>query len=227
MLSGLAIVALGAGITGVAGRNVAHQPVAGFERLDLGALSELAWIGRIVFSQNIMIYVCILIVLVTWWAIENSRYGLKLRAVGEDPATADTAGVNVLLYRFFAVLLSGAFCGLAGAYLSIASSQVWVEGMVAGRGWIAIALVIFARWRPLRALAGADSLIPRLQVIGADVPVYLMQALPYLLTLAVLVIPAVMFRRPDVSPSASRRTTLAPACVPQEPVHGQHRLKKN
>ena len=208
VLSGLAVVALGAGITGIVGRAVAHQPVAGFERLDMGFLSDIPWIGKIVFSQNIMIYACILIVIATWWAIESTRYGLKLRAVGEDPATADTSGVNVLFYRFIAVLCSGALCGLAGAYLSIASSQVWVEGMIAGRGWIAIALVIFARWKPLRALAGAilfggaDSLIPRLQAIGADIPVYLMLALPYVLTLAVLVIPAIMFKRADVSPSA-------------------------
>jgi simple sugar transport system permease protein len=208
VLSGLAVVAVGAGITGIVGRPVAHQPVAGFDKLDLGFLSDIPWIGKILFSQDILIYVCILIVIVTWWVIERSVVGLRLSAVGEDPATSDTAGVNVHIYRFNAVIISGLFCGLAGAYLSIASSQVWVEGMVAGRGWIAVALVIFARWRPMRALGGAflfaaaEALIPRLQAIGADIPIYLMLALPYVLTLAVLIIPAVLFKRPDVSPSS-------------------------
>jgi ABC-type uncharacterized transport system permease subunit len=207
VLSGLAIVALGSGITGVVGRSIAHQPVTGFGEIDLGFLSEIPVIGKILFHQDILIYLCIPLVILTWWVLERSTVGLKLSAVGEDPATADTAGVNVTMYRFVAILISGAFCGLAGAYLSIASSQVWVEGMIAGRGWVAVALVIFARWKPLGALtgailfAGAEALIPRLQAIGADIPVYLMLALPYVITLAVLIIPAVLFKRPNASPS--------------------------
>jgi ABC-type uncharacterized transport system permease subunit len=207
VLSGLAIVALGSGITGVVGRSVAHQPVTGFGKIDLDFLTEIPVIGKILFYQDILIYLCIPLVILTWWMIERSTVGLKLSAVGEDPATADTAGVNVTLYRFVAILVSGAFCGLAGAYLSIASSQVWVEGMIAGRGWVAVALVIFARWKPLGALtgailfAGAEALIPRLQAIGADIPVYLMLALPYVITLAVLILPAVLFKRPNASPS--------------------------
>lgn len=207
VLTGLAIVALGSGITGVVGRSVAHQPVTGFEKINLGIATDLPVLGKILFHQDILIYLCVPIVILTWWVIERSTIGLKLSAVGEDPATADTAGVNVTLYRFFAILVSGAFCGLAGAYLSIASSQVWVEGMIAGRGWVAVALVIFARWKPIGALtgailfAGAEALIPRLQAIGADIPVYLMIALPYVLTLAVLIIPAVLFKRPNASPT--------------------------
>ena len=207
VLSGLAIVALGSGITGVVGRAIAHQPVVGFEKIDLGFLTQIPVLGKFLFFQDILIYLCIPIIILTWWIIERSTIGLKLTAVGEDPATADTAGVNVTLYRFNAILLSGAFCGLAGAYLSIASSQVWVEGMIAGRGWVAVALVIFARWKPLGALtgailfAGAEALIPRLQAIGADIPVYLMLALPYVLTLAVLILPAIFFKLPSVSPT--------------------------
>jgi ABC-type uncharacterized transport system permease subunit len=207
VLSGLAIVALGSGITGVVGRSIAHQPVTGFGRIDMGFLSQIPVLGKILFYQDILIYLCIPLVILTWWVLERSTVGLKLSAVGEDPATADTAGVNVTKYRFVAILISGAFCGLAGAYLSIASSQVWVEGMIAGRGWVAVALVIFARWKPLGALtgailfAGAEALIPRLQAIGADIPVYLMLALPYVLTLAVLILPAVLFKRPNASPS--------------------------
>ncbi len=207
VLTGLAIVALGAGITGVVGRPIAHLPVAGFERINMGFLTDIPLLGKILFFQDVLIYLCIPLVIFSWWAIERSMVGLKLSAVGEDPAAADSSGVHVALYRFVAVLFSGAFCGLAGAYLSIASSQVWVEGMIAGRGWVAVALVIFARWRPLGALTGAilfggaEALIPRLQAIGADIPVYLMIALPYVITLAVLIIPAILFKRQSAAPT--------------------------
>ena len=137
-----------------------------------------------------------------------SNIGLQLRAVGEEPATADIAGVSVNMYRFAAVLISGALCGLAGAYLSIASSQIWVEGMIAGRGWIAIALVIFARWNPMRAVlgamifGGAEALIPRLQAIGADLPIYIVMMLPYVLTLFVLIAPAIFRRSLSAQPAS-------------------------
>lgn len=197
VLSGLTIVALGAGITGVIGRPYAHQPVAGFEKIDLGRLTDIPWIGRIAFHQDPLIYVVLALVVLVWWIMMRTNRGLGLRAVGEDPATADVAGINVHLYKFTAIVCSGALCGFAGAYLSIASSRIWVEGMIAGRGWIAVALVIFSQWHPLRAVAGAlifggaEALTPQLLAIGAEVPVYLMMMLPYLLTLGVLISMAV------------------------------------
>ena len=133
--------------------------------------------------------------------------GLRLRAVGEDPATADIAGVNIQIFRLTAVTLGGAMCGLAGAYLVLATSHVWVEHMVAGRGWIVIALVIFSGWRPGRAVigafifGGAEALIPRIQAVGIDVPIYLVGMLPYVLTLAVLIIPTIL--RGEKSPAPS------------------------
>lgn len=208
VLSGLTIVALGSGLTGVIGRSYVHQPVTGFEKVDLGFVSDIPWIGQIVFSQNPMVYVTVVLVILIWWGLMHSNLGLRLRAVGEDPATADIAGVSVNKYRFAAVLMSGALCGLAGAYLSIASSQIWVEGMIAGRGWIAIALVIFARWLPLRAVVGAiifggaDALVPRLQAIGAGVPVYLLMLLPYVVTLFVLIAPAIFRRSLSAEPAS-------------------------
>jgi simple sugar transport system permease protein len=208
VLSGLTIVALGAGLTGVIGRSYVHQPVTGFEKLDLGFLSNIPWVGHIIFSQNPMVYVTIVLVVLIWWGLMYSNLGLQLRAVGEEPATADIAGVSVNMYRFAAVLISGALCGLAGAYLSIASSQIWVEGMIAGRGWIAIALVIFARWNPMRAVlgamifGGAEALIPRLQAIGADLPIYLVMMLPYVLTLFVLIAPAIFRRSLSAQPAS-------------------------
>src|SRR5690606_25032305 len=112
-------------------------------------------------------------------------------------------GLNVQRQRMLAVIAGGALCGLGGGYLALVSSQVWVEGMTQGRGWIAVGLVIFARWRPLLALAGAllfgaiEAMIPRVQAVGAAVPVYLMTMLPYLATLAVLVLAALRRRRDD------------------------------
>lgn len=207
VLSGLTVVALGAGITGVLGRSYMHQPITGIEKLDLGALSDIPVLGKILFQQDPLVYLTIVIVAAMWFGLSRTRSGLRLRAVGEEPATADVSGVDVQLYQFGAMLLAGAACGLAGAYLSIVSSQVWVEGMIAGRGWIAVALVIFARWDPLRAVlgavifGGAEALTPRLLAIGADVPVYLMNMLPYVVTLAILIFPYLWKRGESAAPS--------------------------
>ena len=122
----------------------------------------------------------------------KTRVGLRLRAIGEDPPTADSVGVPVQIYQVAAALVSGLLLGLAGGYLTVVGAQVWTEGMVAGRGWIALALVVFAQWSPTRAIIGAfvfgaaDALIPRLQAIGADIPVYFLSMFPYALTIAVL-----------------------------------------
>ncbi len=189
-LAGLATVALGLGITGVLGRSHVQKPFDGVPRL-----SETSWgaeLPRVLGQQTLMLPLALLLLLLVAWFLTRSAAGLRLRAVGEDPGAADVAGVDVQIVQLGAVLTSGAFGGLAGAYLSVASAHVWVEGMVAGRGWVVIALVIFARWRPLRCLAaallfgGTEALMPRLQALGVDFPVYLGAMLPYVLTLAVL-----------------------------------------
>lgn len=193
VITGLVIVALGAGLTGLLGRDYVSQTLPGFKALNWGGLADVAIIGPILFKQNLLTYVAFLLVVVVWYLLFKSLIGLRLRAVGEDPATADASGVPVLLTRFVAVIIGGGFCGAAGGYLALASSNIWVEGMIGGRGWIAIGLVIFARWRPKLALIGAllfgaiEALIPRVQATGADVPIYLLMMLPYLATLGVLV----------------------------------------
>ena len=198
VLTGLIIVAFGDGLTGVVGRPYMFEKVAGFRNLDL---------GPILFQQDIPVYAAAALAVAVWWGLDRSDVGLRLRAVGEDPATADIAGVNVQLFRLSAVVLGGALCGLAGAYLALASSFVWIEHMVAGRGWIVIALVIFSGWRPGRAVVGAlifggaEALIPRIQAMGFDVPIYLVGMLPYVLTLAVLIVPTVL--RGERSPAPS------------------------
>ena len=194
VVSGLILVALGAGITGLLGRNIVGQTLPGFSDLDLGAVSDLPIVGPLIFSQNSLTYISFLFTVIVWWWMYRSVHGLRLRGVGESPSTADANGINVIATRFIAVVVGGAFCGLAGGYLALASSFVWVEGMIAGRGWIAIGLVIFARWNPRHAIVGAllfgavEALIPRVQATGVDVPIYLMMMLPYLTTLGVLVI---------------------------------------
>lgn len=206
ILAGLATVALGGGITAVIGRPYLHKTFPGLLKLDPGAIGNLPLVGGLIFRQDLLAYLGLLLVLVLWWGLRATRTGLKLRAVGEDPATADVAGVDIQLYQAGAVLACGALCGLAGAYLSIVSSNVWVEGMVNGRGWIALALVIFARWSPARAIlgavifGGADAALPRLLALGAQVPTYLLSTLPYLLTILVLVLAALGGRRGSAEP---------------------------
>lgn len=194
VVSGLILVALGAGVTGLLGRDIVGQTLPGFREVDLWFLSDLPVVGPVIFHQNTLTYLSFLFAVLVWWWMYRSVSGLRFRAVGESPSTADANGINVIAARFLAVVVGGAFCGLAGGYLALASSFIWVEGMVAGRGWIAIGLVIFARWNPRQAILGAllfgaiEALIPRVQATGMDVPIYLMMMLPYLTTLGVLVV---------------------------------------
>jgi len=200
-LAGLATVAIGLGLTGTIGRPFVQKTFSGLP--DFYALFGLrgaeAWV-RLVGHQDAITLLAPVAALAAWWWLYRTRPGLKLRAVGENPAAADIAGTDVQKTQLGAVLFSGLLCGLGGAYLTVAVSHVWVENMIAARGWIAIALVIFARWSPARAILGAvvfgsaDALVPRLQAIGADVPVYLMMMLPYALTLLVLFLTALRGR---------------------------------
>ena len=208
-LSGLAIVALGAGLGAVVGRAWVHKPFAGIPDWHLGeALTAIPLVGPALFRQDPIVYASLALAALLAWVLTRTRMGLRLRAVGEDPATADAAGVDVLLHRLGAVLVGGLLIGLAGGYLAVVASRVWVDGMVAGRGWIAVALVVFAQWRPGRAILGAllfgaaDALLPRLQAVGVAVPPYLMAMLPYALTILVLVAVGLSGRGRGGQPSA-------------------------
>jgi simple sugar transport system permease protein len=151
---------------------------------------------RIILGHNLLVYIAFLAVPLTWWVIYRTRFGLRLRAVGENPAAVDTAGISVIWLRYRAVIICGVLCGFAGAYLSIAQSVGFTKDMSAGRGFIALAALIFAKWRPWPALgacflfgfldAGANILQGRdLPLIG-DIPVQFIQALPYVLTVILL-----------------------------------------
>ena len=208
VITGLVIVALGSGLTGLFGRYYVGKTLPGFKPLEWSGLTELEIIGPILFRQNILTYIALLLVIIVSYVLFKTLTGLRFRAVGEAPATADASGVNVLWIRFLAVIVGGGFCGIAGGYLALASSFIWVDGMIAGRGWIAIGLVIFARWRPSIALLGAllfgaiEALIPRVQATGADVPIYLLMMLPYLATLAVLIIASITHGRDSDEPGS-------------------------
>ncbi|MEM6663117.1 MAG: ABC transporter permease [Pseudomonadota bacterium] len=205
--AGLALVAVGLGASQAIGRDAAHKPFAGLQPLPWPeAFADLPVVGRLLFEQDGIVLLALVIAIIAAWGLFRTRYGLRLRAVGEDPATADAAGVDVQFYQFAAVLIGSLLIGLAGAYLSVGGSQIWTEGMVAGRGWIALALVVFAQWSPVRAIfgavlfGGAEALIPRLQALGLELPVYFLSMTPYVLTIAVLLVISFSTRAKQAEP---------------------------
>ncbi|MDB5406160.1 MAG: transporter permease [Rhodospirillales bacterium] len=195
VIAGLAIVFFCQGLTGLIGNLAGWQnhPIAGLDKWTIGPLSEIPGIGKILFIQDPVVYLAIPIFYLVNRVLRFSMVGLNLRAVGENPAAADAAGVSVALYRIAAIVAGSALVGLAGAYISVVGVKLWFTGMVGGRGWIAVALVIFARWAPWPALGGAllfgciEAVIPRIAAAGIRVPQYLMLMLPYLATIAVMV----------------------------------------
>jgi simple sugar transport system permease protein len=210
VIAGLAFVFFCQGATNLIG-NLAgwtDRAITGLPPVSLGPLSRLPIVGHIVFSQDILVYLVVPIFIVVHRLLLRSMPGMRLRAVGEAPDAADAAGVNVPLYRFAAVVLGALLIGLAGGYISVVSTKLWIAGMTGGRGWIAVALVIFARWRPWRALAGAllfgciEALIPHVAAAGIKVPQYFVLMTPYVVTIAVMTWVAFAKRRSSDEPRA-------------------------
>jgi len=221
-VAGIAMVFLCQGLTSLLGEKMgwANRSIPGLRKIDLGALSSIPVIGKILFSQDLMVYLAVPLTILVLRLLEHTQAGLKLRAVGENPEAADAAGIHVLRIRFGAVIAGSALMGLAGAYLSVASSKLWIHNLVGGRGWIAVALVIFARWSPWKAAGGAllfgciEAVIPRLSAMGLQFPQYFVLMTPYLMTIAVMVYAALSQR--------SRRTT-APAALGEPYVREERR----
>ena len=192
--TGLAITLMGLGLSGLIGQDYIGQPGLKLEAIEIPFLTDLPLIGRLLFGQDPLTYLSIALTIGVGWMLFRTRAGLALRAVGDSAASADATGLPVRRIRLLAVLFGGACAGLAGAYLSVVYTPQWVEGMTAGRGWIAVALVVFASWRPWRAFAGAYLfgavliLQFHLQAMGVAMPSQLLSALPYLATIAALVI---------------------------------------
>jgi simple sugar transport system permease protein len=194
VIAGLALTIFGTGVSGFWGRPFIGQPVAGFTTTALPWLADVPLIGAIAFQHDPLVYVAYLAVPLLWYLLYHTRPGLKIRAVGESPASADAMGVSVMAWRYGCVLIGGAAAGAAGAHLSLAYTHMWVENMTAGRGWIAVAMVIFGTWDPWRTALGAylfggvQALQLRLQAVGVAVPTHLLMMAPYAFTIAVLVV---------------------------------------
>jgi len=194
VVSGLALTILGTGLADYLGTPFVGQKVAGFSPIALPLLSKIPGIGPVFFNQDPLVYCSYLTVPALWLFFRNTKWGLRLRSVGEYPDAAIAAGLPVHLYRWAGVAGGGFLVGLGGAYLSLAYTHLWTSGMSAGRGWIAVALVIFAFWRPERALIGAYlfggimAFQLRLQAMGTHIPSSLLLMLPYGLTVIVLVL---------------------------------------
>lgn len=208
VVTGITMVFFGTGLTSLLGVPWMNRAVEGFTQIDLGPLSDLPVIGKIVFSQDPMVYLTLPVIYLVWRFLFRSMAGLRLRSVGENPQAADAVGLDVELYRFCAVVAGGALIGAAGGYLALSAGKIWFDEMVQGRGWIAIVLVIFARWMPGRALFGAvlfggiEALIPRIFAAGLPVPQYFVLMTPFLATLFVLVYAAVYARTSTSAPGA-------------------------
>lgn len=200
VVSGLALTLFGVGLSSFLGQRLGPEgkPLVGlvgpkFSRIALPGLSEIPLLGPALFNQDLLVYLMYLTVPVAAYLLYRTRPGLHLRAVGEDPATADAMGISVAGIRYTATILGGMLMGLGGAHLSLAYTPGWTENLTGGRGWIAIALVIFAMWDPWRALLGAllfggvNAIQFRLQAAGGSViPAAVLGMLPYILTVVVL-----------------------------------------
>lgn len=210
VVSGLALTIFGLGLSAFLGRDlIVERPNAVFEPVHLGPLSELPFVGETIFSMTAVSWLAIFCGIGTWFIFTRTRAGLALRAVGESAATADAAGQSVVKIRLIAVAIGGFFAGASGAFLTIVLAPGWTEGTTAGRGWIAVALVIFGAWKPGRVLIGSllfgglIALEPRLQTFGVEVSPILISMLPFLLTIVVLVLFSIRSRnRPSVAPAA-------------------------
>ncbi|MBW4046410.1 MAG: ABC transporter permease [Proteobacteria bacterium] len=190
--TGLAMSLFGAGLSAFLGMNDVGRNLAPFGHIHIPWLSDLPFFGAALFSHHLMVYVAMLLAWGIHLFLHRTRAGLVLRAVGESPESAHALGYPVRRIRLAALMVGGALCGIAGAYLSVIYTPMWVQGMTAGRGWIALALTTFATWRPARVLLGAYLFggVTMLQFYfqgrGVQVPSQLLSMLPYLATIVVL-----------------------------------------
>ena len=195
VVSGLALTIFGTGLSGFLGKPLIGIPAPQtFKPVTIPLLGKIPLLGPILFQQDYLVYLSYLLVPILWFYLYRTRPGLHLRAVGENPAAADAMGVGVFSLRYLYVAVGGMLAGIGGAYLSLAYAPTWLENMTAGRGWIAIALVIFSMWDPVRALLGSylfggvDALGFRIQAVGAMIPSFFLNMLPYIFTILVLIL---------------------------------------
>ncbi len=206
VVSGLALTIFGLGFTNFYGQRwinlrltVAPQPIS------IPILAKIPFVGPVLFKQDALVYASYILAIVMWFILYKTKAGIHLRAVGQNARAADAMGVNVYAARYWWTFFGGLLAGAGGAYLTIGYASFWLDGMTAGRGWIAIALVIFAMWDPLNAMIGAylfggiDALQLQLQTIGVTVPSSILNMLPYLLTFIVIIAATLVVRVKHIS----------------------------
>lgn len=209
---GLTLTIFGEGFASFLGQRVMGSIVPGdiksfFAAKEIPGLSSIPYIGEIFFKQDIFVYFGYLTIIAATYYLFRTKKGLNLRAVGESAAAADASGINVTLYKYVHILLGGALCGLGGAYMSLVTVPVWQEHIIAGRGWIAVALVIFASWNPIKAMIGAflfgglSILGFRLQSMGIQISQYLIDMLPYAATIIIVIISTRKNKKEDLPPA--------------------------
>jgi ABC-type uncharacterized transport system permease subunit len=192
--TGLALTLLGLGLAGLIGESFVGQPGVKLGKIHIPALTDIPLIGPIVFGQDLLVYVSLVIVALVSHVMFRTKTGLVIRAVGDSHQSAHALGYSVIGVRYLAVLFGGGCAGLAGGYLSLVYTPQWVENMTSGRGWIALALVVFSSWLPWRLAIGAylfgtiTILGFSLQAIGSGIPSQLLSSLPYIVTILALVI---------------------------------------
>lgn len=208
--TGLALTIFGLGFSALLGHGFVGKTFPGLPKLEIPGLSDIPIIGTLLFSHDILIYLSVAGVIAVTWVLNKTRTGLLIRAVGENHQAAHSIGYSVNGVRLACVLFGGVMAGLGGSYLSLVYTPLWVENMTAGRGWIAIALVVFASWKPWRAFFGAylfggiTIIQLHAQGFGVDIAPQFLSMLPYLATVAVLVL---------ISRDSTRARFSAPACL--------------
>lgn len=212
-VTGLTLTIFGVGFASFAGSGFVGNKLPDtvsqvFASKTLPVLGNIPAIGEIFFQQSILVYLSYILVVVLGILLYKTKYGLNLRMVGENPAAADASGINVSRYKYFYILLGGAMSGLGGAFLSLAYIPVWQENITAGKGWIAVALVIFAVWNPYRAIMGAyffgglDIIGFRLQKYALPIPIYIINMLPYVATILVLILMSIKKSKENKAPAS-------------------------
>lgn len=209
VVSGLALTIFGTGLSAFVAKGLVGNPVPHpFRAVALPGLSDIPVLGPVFFNHDYMVYISYFFAVSLWILLFRTSYGLRIRAVGENPAAADVAGLSVSRIRYICTVFGGMMAGLGGAYLSLAYAPTWIENMTAGRGWIAVALVIFAMWNPLWAVFGSYlfggvlALGFRLQTMGVQVSSFFLHMLPYILTIIVMCLVIYTQRERNLAPGA-------------------------
>ena len=213
VVTGLVLTIFGTGIAGFIGKEVSSlsipaEVIKAFKPYDIPVLCDIPIIGKALFSQGIYVQLAIITAILAYLYIKKTRFGLNMRAVGENPAAADASGINVTLYKYVHVLLGGFLCGVGGAYLSTAFLTTWQDNVTAGAGWIAVALVIFSTWNPLKAIFAAylfgmlKGLNFKMQGWGFTIPSQILEMLPYVATIVVLIFITLRKKRENQPPKA-------------------------